>query len=68
MDSQDLQNMLVRIDERVKAIQSDIREINESRQCASNQVKIKTLERMVWGCVAFVAAIGVRTAIEIMKN
>ncbi len=39
MDHQDLQDLLVRIDERVKAIQDDIREINQARQCASHRVK-----------------------------
>jgi len=68
MDHQDLQDLLVRIDERVKAIQDDIREINQARQCTSHRVKIKTLERMVWGCLAGVAGLGLRTAIEMLKN
>jgi len=63
----DLQDLLVRIDERVKAIQEDIREINVARRCASHQVKIKTLERMVWGCLAVLAGLGVRVAVEALK-
>ncbi|MBC17033.1 MAG: hypothetical protein CL942_08275 [Desulfovibrio sp.] len=51
MERIDLQELLVRIDERVKSIQDDIREINLARSCASHTEKIKTLERLVWGSV-----------------
>ncbi|WP_419788351.1 hypothetical protein [Pseudodesulfovibrio sp.] len=68
MERNDLQDLLVRIDERVKAIQDDIREINKARACASHQVKIKTLERMVWGCYAGVAGLVLRLAVETFKN
>jgi len=58
LEREDLQDLLVRIDERVKAIQEDIREINEVRQCASHGVKIRSLERIAWGCLAGLAAMG----------
>jgi hypothetical protein len=64
MQADDLQNLLVRIDERVKAIQEDIREINVARRCASHHVKIRTLERMVWGCLAALAGLVARMAFE----
>lgn len=64
---EDLQDLLVRIDERVKAIQEDIREINVARQCPSHDVKIKTLERMVWGCLAGMAGLGARAVVEIIR-
>jgi len=67
LERQDLQDLLVRIDERVKAIQEDIREINESRRCAANQVKIRSLERIVWGCMATVAALGARVLFEVVR-
>nr|WP_321259754.1 hypothetical protein [uncultured Pseudodesulfovibrio sp.] len=67
LERQDLQNMLIRIDERVKAIQEDIREINESRRCAANQVKIRSLERVVWGCMATVAVLGARVLLEAVR-
>jgi len=53
-------DLLVRIDERVKAIQIDIKDINETWSCASHGVKIRNLERMVWGCLAGLAGLGVR--------
>lgn len=68
MERSDLQDLLVRIDERVKAIQDDIRDINKSRQCASNNVKIKTLERMVWGCLAGIFGLAVRIIYETLKS
>ncbi len=68
MDRQDLQDLLVRIDERVKAIQEDIREINVARSCASHEVKIRTLERMLWGTVAGLAALGSRLLFEAFRG
>jgi cell division protein FtsX len=53
-------DLLVRIDERVKAIQEDIQDINKARACESHNEKIKTLERMVWGCVAALGGVGAR--------
>lgn len=67
MQVDDLQNLLVRIDERVKAIQEDIREINVARRCASHHVKIRTLERLVWGCLAGLAGVGARMAFEVLR-
>jgi len=67
MNKQDLQTLLVRIDERVKAIQEDIREINVVRQCASHQVKIRTLERMAWGCLAGLVGMGARMVFETLR-
>jgi len=67
MERIDLQDLLVRIDERVKSIQEDIREINMARRCASHQVKIKTLERLVWGCLAGLSGLGVRMMYEVLK-
>jgi len=67
VDRQDLQDLLVRIDERVKAIQEDIREINMARQCASHDVKIRTLERMVWGCFAGLTGLGARMIFEALR-
>ncbi|WP_319582900.1 hypothetical protein [uncultured Pseudodesulfovibrio sp.] len=67
MERQDLQDLLVRIDERVKAIQGAIREINETRQCAGNREKLRLLERLVWGSVAGVAALGGRLLFEVLR-
>ncbi len=67
MERADLQDLLVRIDERVKAIQEDIREINVARRCSSHQVKIQTLERLVWGCFAGVAGLGARMLYEAFR-
>lgn len=66
MEREDLQDLLVRIDERVKAIQEDIREINVVRRCASHHVKIGTLEKLVWGCLAGVAGMGARVLYEVL--
>lgn len=67
MERQDLQDLLVRIDERVKAIQVAIREINDSRRCVSHQEKIRLLERLAWGGLAGVAALGGRMVFEALK-
>ena len=67
METGQLQDLLVRIDERVKTIQEDIREINVTRRCASNNVKIQTLGRMVWGCLAGITALGGRMFLEILR-
>ena len=66
-ERQDLQDLLVRIDERVKAIQIAVREINEARQCAIHQVKIRTLERLAWGSLAGMAALGAQVLFEALK-
>lgn len=68
MERDDLQDLLVRIDERVKTIQDDIREINKTRACASHDVKIKTLERLTWGSLAGLAGLGVRAALDMLKH
>lgn len=67
MDQQGVQDLLVRIDERVKAIQEDIREINAVRQCATHREKITTLERMVWGCMASLGVIGAKLIHEALQ-
>ncbi len=67
LEREDLQSLLVRIDERVKAVQEDIREINEARQCAGHSVKIRSLERLAWGCVAGLAAVGANMLMEMLR-
>lgn len=67
MERTDLQDLLVRIDERVKAIQEDIREINEARRCPSHTEKIKSLERMVWGCLAGLTGVGARALYDVLR-
>lgn len=67
LEREDLQSLLVRIDERVKAIQEDIREINEVRRCASHDVKIRSLERIAWGCMAGLAAMGTKLVFEAFR-
>lgn len=68
MDREDIQTMLARIDERVKSIQDDIRDINLARSCASHTEKIKTLERLVWGCTVGVTGIAIRIIYEAIKG
>ncbi|MFH1913631.1 hypothetical protein [Pseudodesulfovibrio pelocollis] len=67
LERAEVRDLLARIDERVKAIQEDIREINLSRRCASHHVKIRTLERMVWGCLAGLAGLGARMLVETLR-
>jgi len=64
LDREDLHDLLVRIDERVKAIQEDIREINEARSCVGHDVKLRFLERMVWGCLVGVMGVGARLVVD----
>lgn len=68
MELSDMQDLLVRIDERVKSIQEAIQEINTARACAAHQVKIKFLERMMWGCMAGMAGLGLRAVFEALKS
>lgn len=67
MERDELQTLLARIDERVKAIQEDIRDINVARHCAAHDEKIRTLERMIWGCVAGMAGVGARFLYEMVR-
>ena len=67
LEREDLQSLLVRIDERVKAIQEDIRDINEARRCASHGVKIRALERIAWGSMAGLAAVGANILFEAFR-
>lgn len=67
MEREDMQDMLARIDERVKSIQEDIRGINNARKCESNNEKIKNLERIVYGCAAAVIGIGSRVIYDTFK-
>ncbi len=67
MESQELHDLLIRIDERVKSIQDDIRAINKQRRCTANTEKIRTLERMVWGCAATMVGIAAHMTYEILR-
>ena len=61
------QELLIRIDERVKAIQEDIAEINGARRCHTHAEKLRSLERAVWGTGAVVAGIAGRVVYEVLK-
>ena len=63
----DVRDLLIRIDERVKAVQEDIREINKMRKCSTHAEKLKTLERTVWGCIAIVGTLSIRILYETFK-
>jgi len=67
MERQDLQDLLVRIDERVKAIQEDIRDINVDRRCSRHDIKIQTLERLVWGCLTGLAGLALHQVYELLR-
>lgn len=67
MDAGELREMLIRIDERVLAIQKDIQAINKQRKCSTHGEKIKTLERMVWGTASAVLVLAVKAAYEVFK-
>ncbi|WP_432735814.1 hypothetical protein [Maridesulfovibrio sp. FT414] len=59
--------LLIRIDERVKAIQDDIAEINGARRCHTHAEKFRNLERAVWGTGAVVAGLASRLVYEVFK-
>ncbi|GAB7023770.1 hypothetical protein [Salidesulfovibrio brasiliensis] len=65
--AQEVRELLVRIDERVRAVQEDIREINDTRRCHSHRERIRTLERMLWGCMACVTGLGVRLLYDVFR-
>jgi len=66
-DKNDLENLLIRIDERVKSIQEDIAEINGARRCHTHAEKFRNLERAVWGTAAVVAGVAGRVLYEAFK-
>lgn len=63
----DSHDLLIRIDERVKSIQEDIKGINEDRKCHTHAEKLKNLERAVWGTAAVVLGLLVRVAYDVFK-
>lgn len=67
VDRQELHDLLIRIDERVRTIQEDIRSINSQRKCPEHTEKIRTLERLVWGCCASMLGVAVRMAYEVLR-
>lgn len=66
-DGRELHDLLIRIDERVKSIQDEIRVINKQRRCPANTEKIRTLERMVWGCAATMIGVAARMIYDIFS-
>lgn len=66
-ETNELQELLVRIDERVKGIQEDIAELNGVRRCHTHAQKIRNLERTVWAVAAVVAGVAARVAYEAFK-
>ncbi len=67
MDTNDhsgVQELLIRIDERVKSIQEDISTINCARRCESHAEKLKNLERSFYGVGAILAGLLVRIIYE----
>lgn len=52
--------LLVRIDERVKAIQEDIGIINKSRQCGRHEERIRRLEWLAYSSLLLVIGMLVR--------
>ncbi|GAB7024713.1 hypothetical protein [Salidesulfovibrio brasiliensis] len=65
---QEVRVSLARIEERVMVVQEDIREINETRRCHTNNERIKHLERIVWGTVACVVSIGIRLLYQFFQS
>ncbi|WP_421901296.1 hypothetical protein [Maridesulfovibrio sp.] len=63
----ELRDMLIRIDERVKSIQEDIAEINGARRCHTHAEKFRNLERAVWGTATVVAGLVVRIIYDTFK-
>jgi len=64
---EEFRELLIRIDERVKAVQGDIQQINTARSCATHAEKIKTLERMAWGTVTVLVGVVIRIAYGMFK-
>jgi hypothetical protein len=63
----ELHDLLIRIDERVKSIQEDIAGINRDRRCHTHTEKIRSLERAVWGTVTVVAGVTARVFYEVFR-
>ncbi len=63
----ELQDLLIRIDERVKSIQEDISEINGARRCHTHAEKFRNLERTVWGTATILVGVTARAVYEAFK-
>ncbi|WP_285907672.1 hypothetical protein [Pseudodesulfovibrio pelocollis] len=63
-----LETMLARIEERVKGIQEDIRQINEDRRCHTHSEKLRMLEKIVWSLTAGFAGLAARVIYEAIKQ
>ncbi len=63
----ELRDLLIRIDERVRSIQEEIGEINGDRSCQTHSEKIRSLERAVWGSCAVLGAVAARVAYGVLK-
>ena len=63
----DSHDLLIRIDERVKSIQEDIKAINEDRRCHTHTEKFRNLERAVYAAYVFIIGIISRLAYEAFK-
>lgn len=63
----DLRDLLIRIDERVRSIQEEIGEINGDRCCQAHGEKIRNLERTVWGACALLGAVAARVAYGVLQ-
>ena len=66
-EKNELHDLLIRIDERVKSIQEDISEINGARRCHTHAEKFRNLEKAVWGTAAVVAGVTSRVIYEVFK-
>lgn len=66
-ENRELHDLLIRIDERVCAVQEDIRSINAQRKCPEHAEKIRTLERLVWGCCASMLGVAARMVYDVFR-
>lgn len=51
MTDEELAELLVRVDQRVKNLEKVIKEMNKQRRCDTNTEKIRSLERIVWAAL-----------------
>jgi len=68
LEHEDERTLLVRIDERLLAVQKAVEDINETRQCDKHAERIKILERMVWGCMFGLGGLGLQALLQMLKH
>jgi len=64
---QDMRVLLARIDERVRAMASDVAEIKATRRCHSHAEKLRNVERVIYGLMTTVFGLVGKAVYELFR-